>query len=78
MKKAVAPTVGDGMVLRRIVIRAADVVFLKGIVEAHDGIAQVFAESGGDLTLSAPADRKAELDELVDSLLVEIPGHARP
>ncbi|NOU33769.1 MAG: hypothetical protein HOO96_38240 [Polyangiaceae bacterium] len=70
--------VGDGMVIRRIVIRAADVVFLKGIVEAHEGIAQVFAENGGDLTLAAPADRQAELDQLVDSLLLEIPGHPRP
>ncbi len=78
MKKAVAPMVGDGMVIRRIVIRAADVVFLKGIVEAHEGIAQVFAENGGDLTLAAPADRQAELDQLVDSLLLEIPGHPRP
>ncbi len=78
MKKAVAPMVGDGMVIRRIVIRAADVVFLKGIVEAHEGIAQVFAENGGDLTLAAPADRQAELDQLEDSLLLEIPGHPRP
>jgi hypothetical protein len=78
MKKAVAPMVGDGMVIRRIVIRAADVVFLKGIVEAHEGIAQVFAENGGDLTLAAPADRQAELDQLVDSLLLEISGHPRP
>lgn len=70
--------VGDGMAVRRIVIRAADVVFLKGIVEAHEGIAQVFAENGGDLTLAAPADRQAELDQLVDSLLLEIPGHPRP
>ncbi len=77
MKKSVAPMVGDGMVVRRIVVRAADVVFLKGIVEAHEGIAQVFAENGGDLTLAAPADRRAELDQLVDSLLLEIPGHPR-
>lgn len=78
MTKAVPPMVGDGMVVRRIVIRAADVVFLKGIVEAHEGIAQVFAENGGDLTLAAPSDRQAELDQLVDSLLLEIPGHPRP
>jgi hypothetical protein len=77
-KKAVPPMVGDGMAIRRVVVRAADVVFLKGIVEAHEGIAQVFAENGGDLTLAAPADRARELDELVDSLLREIPGHHRP
>ncbi|WP_169928475.1 hypothetical protein [Labilithrix luteola] len=48
--------------------------FLKGVVEAHDGLAQVFAESGGDLTLASPADREAELDELVRDLALELSG----
>ncbi len=64
--------VGDGMVTRRIVVRAADVVFLKGIVEAHDGVAQVFAERGGDLVLAAPTSRARELDELVVDLCLEL------
>ena len=56
------------MVTRGLVVRAKDVVFVKGIVEASEGIAQVFAEHGGDLTLAAPADREAELDALVSEL----------
>jgi hypothetical protein len=60
------------MVVRRVVVRAKDVVYLKGIVEAHEGLAQVFAESGGDLTLAAPSSREAELDELVDDLCAEL------
>ncbi len=68
----VAPCIGDGMVVRRVVVRAKDVVFLKGIVEAHEGLAQVFAESGGDLTLAAPACREGELDLLVDDLCAEL------
>lgn len=51
-----------------------EVVFVKGIVEAHDGLAQVFAEHGGDLTLAAPADRESELEELVADLAREIGG----
>ena len=42
------------MVSREIVVRAKDVVLLKGIVEAHDGIAQVHGERGGALVLTAP------------------------
>ncbi len=60
------------MVTRAIVVRACDVVLLKGIVEAHDGIAQVFAERGGDLVLAAPVSRARELDELVRDLCAEL------
>jgi hypothetical protein len=60
------------MVTRRVLIRAEDVVFLKGIVEASEGLAQVFAERGGDLTLAAPADRAVELDALVADLCFEL------
>jgi len=63
-----------GMVSRRLVIRAKDVAFLKGIVEAHEGLAQVFAEHGGDLVLASPADREAELDALVRDLAAEFDG----
>jgi len=70
--KSVAPRVGEGMVTRSIVVRAKDVVFLKGIVEAHDGLAQVFGEGGGALVLAAPASRASELDELVTDLAAEL------
>ncbi len=60
------------MVSREIVVRAADVVFLKGIVEAHDGVAQVYGERGGALIITAPKSREAELDELVKDLKREL------
>ncbi len=69
---AVAPCVGDGMVVRRIVVRARDVVFFKGVVEASEGLAAVFAERGGDLFVAAPEERAAELDALLDDLCVEL------
>ena len=71
-KKSVAPCIGPGMITRRIVVRSPDVVFLKGIVEASEGLAQVFAERGGELTLASPAGREAELDALVDDLCREL------
>jgi hypothetical protein len=60
------------MVVRRIVMAARDVVFFKGIVEASEGLAAVFAERGGDLTVAAPASRARELDGLLDDLGAEI------
>jgi hypothetical protein len=71
-KRSVPPCVSEGMVTRSIVIRASDVVFLKGIVEAHDGVAQVFGEKGGALVLASPTSRAAELDELVRDLCIEL------
>lgn len=66
------PCVGDGLVVRRVVMRARDVVFFKGIVEASDGLAAVFAEHGGDLIVAAPAARVKELDAFLDDLCPEL------
>lgn len=68
----VAPLVGEGMVVRRVVMRSKDVVFFKGVVEASEGLAAVFAEHGGDLVVSAPEARAAELDEVLDALCTEL------
>jgi hypothetical protein len=65
------PFIGEGMVTRRVLVRAKDVVFVKGIVEASEGLAQLFAESGGDVTLASPASREAELEALVCDLVRE-------
>lgn len=73
-RRSVPPLVGEGMITRRLIVRAKDVAFLKGVVEAHDGLAQVFAEGGGDLTLASPVGREAELDELVRDLADELGG----
>ena len=71
-RKAVTACVGDGMVVRRIVMAARDVVFFKGIIEASEGLAAVFAEKGGDLTVAAPAARARELDGVLEDLAAEI------
>ena len=63
---------GDAMVTRRLVVRAKDVVFVKGIVEASEGLAQLYAEKGGDITLAAPAGRARELDLLVEDLVRDV------
>jgi hypothetical protein len=60
------------MVVRRVLVRARDVVFFKGVVEASEGLAAVHAESGGDLFVAASAERARELDELLDALCAEV------
>ena len=54
-----------GMLVEEVIVRPSEVVFVKGIVEASDGIAVVFAEQGGDLTLAAPLDRGGDFAELL-------------
>jgi hypothetical protein len=66
------PLVGEGMIVRRILVPARDVVFVKGILEASEGLAQLFAEEGGDVTLAAPACREEELEALVVDLVAEV------
>jgi len=60
------------MVVRRVLVPSPDVVLFKGVVEALDGLAQVFAEHGGDLTVAAPSDRESELDAVLADLEREL------
>ena len=68
MGRAVQPLIGEGMVVRRVRVAAREVVFVKGVIEASEGLAAVFAEHGGDLTIAAPAGRARELDEVLGDL----------
>ncbi|HEY4120564.1 MAG TPA: DUF4911 domain-containing protein [Byssovorax sp.] len=61
-----------GMVARSVSVEAADVVFVKGILEASDGLASLFAERGGELVLATDASRVASLDALLADLAEEI------
>ncbi len=60
------------MVVWRVIVRVKDVVFFKGIVEASEGLAAVFAEAGGDLSVAASLDRAPELDALLGDLCAEL------
>ncbi len=60
------------LIARRVDVRAEDVVFVKGIFEASEGLAAMFADKGGELVIAAPIGRVAELDELLADLEAEI------
>jgi len=68
----VAPLVDRDLVCRRVLVRDQDVVFVKGIFEASEGLGALFAERGGELTISAPLSRERELDALLADLVVEL------
>ncbi|HVY46699.1 MAG TPA: DUF4911 domain-containing protein [Minicystis sp.] len=62
----------EGMVARGVDVQPADVVFVKSLLEASEGLASLFAERGGRLVLAAPASRAAELDALLADIRVEL------
>lgn len=59
---------GPGLVVRTFVVPAQQALLVKGLVEAHEGVASVFGERGGPLVLAAPTDREAELDDICGSV----------
>lgn len=67
-----------GMVARELTVSPPDVVFVKGLIEASEGIGALFAESGGDLTIVAPESRWAEMAELLADLEIEIGARLGP
>ncbi|HEY6078565.1 MAG TPA: DUF4911 domain-containing protein [Polyangiaceae bacterium] len=68
----VAPLLDHDLVCRKVLVRDQDVVFVKGIFEASDGLGALFAERGGELIISAPLSRVRELDELLEDLQREL------
>jgi hypothetical protein len=74
----VEPLVGEGLCARRVTVRARDVVYVKGIFEASEGLGALFAQSGGDLIIAVHASRLLELDELLRDLATEIGAIVEP
>ncbi len=67
-----------GMVARELSVSPPDVVFVKGLIEASEGIGALFAERGGDLTIVAPESRWAEMSELLADLELELGARLGP
>jgi len=61
-------------VTRRLRVKNEDVVFVKGIFEASEGLCAMFAERGGELTVLAPISRAQELDAVLNDLVHELNG----
>jgi hypothetical protein len=63
-----SPMLLNELVIRRVRVAPREVVFLKGVIEASEGVAAVFAESGGDLTIATLPSQKDELDRILQDL----------
>lgn len=70
----VAVYLDDDMVVRRVTATVSEVVFIRGIFEASDGIAAVFSEKGGELWIAACASRAREMDALLADLERDLQG----
>ncbi len=66
------PLIDHDLISRKVLVRDRDVVFVKGIFEASEGLGALFAERGGELIISAPLSRERELDELLTDLQHEL------
>ncbi len=64
----------NGLIVRRFWVKNEDVVYVKGIFEASEGLCAMFAERGGELTIVAPASRSLELDVVLRDLALELGG----
>ena len=69
---AVLPPADGSMVVRRVVVPKRDVVFIRGVFEASDGVGFIFSLYGGDLTIVSSPSREAELDELLADLKQDV------
>ncbi len=65
------------MVVRHVLVDRADVVYVRGIFEASDGVAAVYSISGGDLTFATTPSRATELDRLLADLKQELGASLR-
>jgi hypothetical protein len=68
----VAPLLSAELVARRLRVRARDVVYVKGILEASEGVGVLFAEQGGELVIAAPHALTLALDEVLADVALEL------
>jgi len=63
----------EALIVRRLRLAQSEIVYVKSIVQASEGLCGLLAERSDSLiTLVAPRDREAELDRLVDDLVSEV------
>jgi hypothetical protein len=74
----VPPLLDADLVARRVRVRARDAVFVRGVLEASEGVGVLFAEQGGDLVLATPRALEAALDEVIADLVLELDAVVEP
>ena len=59
--------------VRAVSVRAADLVYLRSLLEASEGLGFFVAKKGGDVLLVSSASQGEELDRFLADLAEEIP-----
>jgi len=65
------PPTGEGLVGRRVRVADRDVVWLRSVLEGYEGLALLYGDRTGVVTLVAPLERAEELDALLLDLAAE-------
>ncbi len=67
-----APLLGEGLTSVALSVPASEVVYVRALLEAHDGLATMFAQRGGELVLATTESQAAELAWFVEQLEAEL------
>ncbi|MDW8250909.1 MAG: hypothetical protein RMJ98_16565 [Myxococcales bacterium] len=59
--------------MRRITVHPKEVLLVRAHLEAREGLANLFAEQGGDLTLATTSEQLHKLDCFLKDLHDEMP-----
>lgn len=62
------PILGEGLVARRVQVAREDVAWIRYVLEAHDGLANLHGASDGTITLVTTEDLASELDAVIGEL----------
>ena len=69
---------GQGLVQRRLRVADPDVVWLRSVLEAYEGLAGLYGDRSGVVTLTTTACQAHELDVLLSELACEAAIHLLP
>ena len=68
----VTALIDEALVVRKMWTKNADVVFVKGIFEASEGLCAMFVERGGEFMIVVLHSRARELDAVLSELAREL------
>ncbi|MGD8858372.1 MAG: DUF4911 domain-containing protein [Myxococcales bacterium] len=66
------PPLGPGLVTRRVRVADPDVIWIRAILEAYDGLAFTYGDGSGVLALTTTESQAGELDGLLNELSHEL------
>lgn len=67
----VTPLQGPGLAHRRLRVANPDVVWLRCVLEAYDGLASLYGDGSGIVILTTTIAQAGELDQLLQELCAE-------